>query len=674
MNFSLHFINRREFILVSAASALPLRAADAATANAPPPIEDFVKQPSIYGLTMSPNGRFFAGCAPVRGRMNLIVVDIEARKGQALTSFEEFDVLFPRWVGNERLVFTLGQINSPTGPGRFDGGGLFVVNRDGSGSRVLSPTVRETRNRNQFVYRGLSYFRTIPGNTDEIIALGNLDDAQSADLYRLHLNTGRTTLLTSGRPADRTFGWMLDSKLVPRVVKAYAKDKPEYMVFYRAGPGAPWTELATVDRTRPPVFVPIAFEADDQTLQVATNQGRETVAVYRFDPNKKELGELIAQHPRYDMGVDASGRPVPGVITEPRTGRILGYTVEADKPETVWIDETYARLQRMIDGALTGTKNSFMRTPDGKRFLVMAYSDVKPLRWYLFDEEKRTLEELAVSTPWLEGKLVEQRPFSFKARDGLELTGYYFLPRDYRPGTRLPTVVHIHGGPAARADVWGSGFGVTEAQILASRGYAVVVPNFRITPGMGAKAYYSGFGTLGRQMSDDHADALRWAVEQGFADPKRACISGASYGGYAALWAPVRTPGVFKCVVAGLPVTDWVFQNTSTETDYVADDSAAPLWRAILGTDDLRSQLARDLSPINHVDKINVPVFMYAGRDDVRTPTRQADRMAAALERAGNKPKDYFVAEKEGHGFGRVENNVELYRRMLKFLDEYLAK
>jgi dipeptidyl aminopeptidase/acylaminoacyl peptidase len=659
------------------ASAVALVAATAAppVLHAQPiSVEDIWKPASISGVTISPNGKYFAATAPVRGRRNLIVFDIEARKGQALTSLEEFDVLNPRWVGNDRLVFTLGQANSPTGPGQFDGGGLFVVNRDGSGARVLSPTIRETRNRNQTVYRGLSYFRSIPGNTDEIIASGNLDDAQSTDLYRLNLNTGRSTLLTSGRPADRTFGWMMDSKLVPRIVKAYEKDRPVYTVYYRAGPDAPWTELAKVDATKPPVFVPLAFEADEQMMQVATNQGRDTVAVYRYDPNKKQLGELIAQHPRFDMGADSGGDTVAGVLTEARTGRILGYRVDADKPETVWIDETYARLQRMLDGALPGTKNTFARTPDGKRFLVTAFSDVKPPRWYLFDEERKTLEEIAVSRPWLDGKLVEQRSFVFKSRDGIEMTGYYFLPKDYKPGTRLPTIVHIHGGPAARADSWGNGFGYIEGQLFASRGYAVVVPNFRITPGMGAKKYYSGFGTMGRQMSDDHEDALKWAVEQGFADPKRACISGASYGGYAALWAPVRTPNAFKCAVAGLPVTDLPFQLTSTETDFVGSDSALNFWRAILGTSDFNSQLARDLSPINHVDKIKIPIFMYAGRDDVRTPARQADRMAAALERAGNKPKGYFVAEKEGHGFGKLENNVALYTQILKFLEEHLAK
>jgi dipeptidyl aminopeptidase/acylaminoacyl peptidase len=173
--------------------------------------------------------------------------------------------------------------------------------------------------------------------------------------------------------------------------------------------------------------------------------------------------------------------------------------------------------------------NTFRRTPDGKKLLITSFSDVNPTRWYMLDEEKNTLEEIGAARPWMDGKLVEQRPFLYKTRDGLEIPGYLFLPKGYKAGTKLPTIVHIHGGPTVRADTFGAGsFGNREGQLFASRGYAVVVPNFRITPGMGNKIFSKGFGTIGRQMSEDHEDALKWAIEQGYTDPSRACISGAS--------------------------------------------------------------------------------------------------------------------------------------------------
>jgi dipeptidyl aminopeptidase/acylaminoacyl peptidase len=374
------------------------------------------------------------------------------------------------------------------------------------------------------------------------------------------------------------------------------------------------------------------------------------------------------------MGANSQGAGTGGVITDSETNKILGYQVDGDKPETVWIDEYRGGIQATLDATLKDRVNVFRRTPLGSKLLVTSYSDVKPTRYYLFDQEKRTLEELGAARPWLDGKLVEQRPFRLKTRDGLEIPGYYFLPKGSKPGDKLPTIVHIHGGPAVRADEYASGFGFIEGQLFASRGYAVVVPNFRITPGFGQKVYQAGFGTIGRQMSEDHEDAVKWAVEQGFTDPKRVCISGASYGGYAALQAMVKTPDLFKCAVAGLAVTDLVYQNTSLDTDYVSSPAAVDFWKAIIGVTDLKSQLVRDISPVNNANKIKGAVFLYAGQDDIRVPIDQINRMDRALKAAGNPAKGYVVKAKEGHGFGKLENNVDLYTQVLKFLEEQIGK
>ena len=664
-----------KFLLACALALNLVGAASVAVAAEPVSLEEFFKNPSLAGPVLSRSGKYLAATAPLKGRMNLMVLDLDTRKGTLLTSFEDFDVVSVHWVGDERLVFSLGQANSPTGPGQFDGGGLFVVGHDGSGSRRLSATIRETRGSGSFVYRGLSMVSTVPGSTDEIIASGRLTSADSVDLYRLNLNTGRTRLMTSGRPTDRTSGWLLDSKQVPRVVMASVKDELTQVIYYRKGEDSPWNEIARFSRDKGSVLVPLAFESDDQMLQVATNAGRDTMAVYRFDPNTRTLGDLVAAHPRFDMGADSQGGSVSGAIVDPETNKILGYRVDGDKPEINWLDEGRAQVQKLLDVSLPGTINSFRRTAGSKRLLVSSYSDLKPTRWYLYEEDKRTLEEIGTSRPWLDNKFVEQRPFTYKTRDGLEIPGYLFLPKNYKSGTPLPTVVHIHGGPTVRADTFGVGsFGNREGQLFASRGYAVVVPNFRITPGLGNKIYTSGFGTIGRQMSEDHEDALKWAIEQGYTDPKRACISGASYGGYAALQAMVKTPDLFKCAIAGLAVTDLVYQNTSLSTDYVSDPASVDFWKAIIGVTDLKAKLVQDISPVNNASRIKGGVLLYAGQDDVRVPIDQVYRMDKALKAVGNPAKAFVVKAKEGHGYGIPENNVDLYTQVLKFLDEQIGK
>ncbi|MEO8386664.1 MAG: prolyl oligopeptidase family serine peptidase [Betaproteobacteria bacterium] len=655
-------------------SALSAHAQLATTGPVPYTLEDFFKPPQLSGPTISRDGKTMAATMPFKGRMNLAVINLETRKAGMLTGYEDFDVLNVSWVGNDRLLFTLGQANSPTGPGNFDGGGLFSVNKEGKELRTLFKTVRETRDQGQYVYRTMSFFRRIPGNDEEIIASGNMTVSNSTDLYRLNIKNGRYTLLTLGRPAEYSNDWIMDSKLVPRVVSAGIKDTLTEVVYYRKDENSPWGEIARFDRNKGPTFVPLAFESDDQTLQVAYNGGRDTMAVYRYDPNSKKMGELLAQHARYDMGATADGNGTSGVVIDDKTEKVIGYSVNGAKPEIVWLDEKNAAIQASLDRTLPNRINRFRRLSESTRVIVTSYSDTSPGRWYLHDTEKRTIEEIGASRPWMEGKFVEQRPFTFTTRDGLEVTGYYFLPKNYKAGAKLPTIVHIHGGPHARADTWGSGFGVREGQLFASRGYAVIVPNFRITPGMGSKLYYAGFGTVGRQMSDDHEDALKWGIAQGFVDPARVCISGASYGGYAALQALVRSNDMWKCAVAGLAVTDYKFQLTTQQGDTANSEAGVTYWKSLLGTTDLSSQLVKDISPVYNAAKIKRPVFLYAGADDIRVPLAQISNMANELESTGNPVKAFVIKKKEGHGYGTLENNVDLYTQMLVFLNDQIGK
>ncbi|MCE9659977.1 MAG: S9 family peptidase [Burkholderiales bacterium] len=638
----------------------------------PAPIEDYVKLPAFATPRLSPDGRYLAVSVPVNGKMNLAVVDLETRKGTAITNFSEFDVLGAHWVGNERLVFNLGQVNSPTGPEQFDGGGLFMVSRDGKESKKIAPTVREARESNQR-YRNMEFLQTIPGNPNEILVTANIRSADSEDVYRLDLKSGRTTLVSGERPLFAS-GWILDNTGAPRVVTSWVENTLTFVVHYRASVDAPWKEIGRNERASGTAFHPLGFLSDNKTLMVASNAGRDTMAIYRFDPETRQFGEILAQHPKYDVGADVEGNPAGNVITEPETDRVLGFVVNADKPQTVWIDEKEARTQATIDKALPGMRNAFRRFPNSSRVLISSYSDVSPEKFFLLDEQKKTLEELFTSKPWLaKDRLVEMRPFILKTRDGLEIPSYYFLPRSYKPGDKLPTVLHVHGGPHVRADTWARGFGYMEAEILASRGYAVVLPNFRVTPGFGGKIFKAGMGTIGRQMSEDHEDAVKWAVEQGFADPNRVCISGASYGGYAVLRALAKTPDLFKCGIAGLVVSDLEMQLTSTAGDTSRSDAGVKFWYQLVGQNDANKTALRDNSPVTMARQMKAPLFMYAGAADIRTPPEQTRAMVSALERAGNPPKAVIIKSEEGHGFGRVENNVELYTRMLDFLDENIG-
>ena len=642
---------------------------------APPAIEEFVRRPQYTEMLASPSGRYLATTRAISGRLNLVIIDLETRSSFGITNFNDIDVGQVRWVGDERLVFSAIEINKPTGQEAPNAGGLFTVSREGKDFRQLANTAAQLRRNETGGFVALSYQASIPGTTDEIIAAGAIGTDDSFELYRLNLLTGRYRLITAGRPANGISRWVLDSKNAPLVAVAQGRSGSTLIhTYYRPNVESPWKEINRFDTTKPPAFVPLAIEPDGKTLLISSNEGRANMAIFRYDPEKQQILELVAEHPKYDLGASPMGQPLSSLVRDPVSGRLLGIRVDADTLQTVWLDEAAAKMQASVDASLPARTN--LISSPRKRLVVSSFSDRSPGKFYLFDSEAKRLEEIGPSRPWLEGKLAAVRSFRLKTRDGLEIPSYYVLPANYKPGDRLPTIFHIHGGPFARDVVsggrFGSSFGVLEAQVLASRGYAVVLPNFRITPELGSSIYYAGFGTYGRQMLDDHEDAVTWAVAQGFADPKRLCISGASYGGYAALQALVRPSNPFSCAISGLPVTDVPFQQTNA--DYSESQSARAFWLRVLGINSINEPIAKSISPISHADKIKVPVFMYVGERDTRTPPSQALRMADALRAAGNPVKEYIVGKGEGHGYGVTANNVRLFEGMLQFLETALPK
>ena len=668
--------------VAAAAAWLPSQAcaqSGAPASQGPVALADFYKRAAYTEMVASPNGRYLATTTAVSGRMNLVVLDLEESKATALTNYNNIDVGRLRWVGNDRILFRAVQLNAPSGQDGALAGGLFVVSRDGSEPLQLAQTARQIARERTGGFFAMEPLANIPGTTEEMIVSAVVNNDDSFDLYRINLLNGRYRLMTAGRPSDRIQRWILDSKLVPRVAVARGRGaSTEEITFFRAGPDAPWREIARYDITKAPALVPLAFDPDDKHLYVASNDGRKNMAIFKYDPEQRKVVEMIAQHPQYDLGASPAGELLNSLVFggEDGAGKLVGVRVDGDKLETVWLDENYAKIQATLDATLPNRTNVFAGSGRSKRFLVSSYSDTSPGRFLVFDSERRALQDIGFSRPWLEGRLAPVRPFMLKTRDGLQIPSYYVLPRDHKPGTRLPTIVHIHGGPHAR-DVmqggrFGEAFGPREAQVLASRGYAVVLPNFRVTPQLGSDIYYAGFGTYGKQMSDDHEDAAKWAVDQGFADPARICISGASYGGYAALHAASRPTNPFACSISGLPVTDLKWQHK--EADYSASQGSLELWRRIQGVKDFDEPLVREMSPLFNAERIKIPVFMYIGEEDARTPPTQARRMAEALQKAGNPVRHFFVGKGEGHGYRVEATNVALYEQMLKFLDEALKR
>jgi dipeptidyl aminopeptidase/acylaminoacyl peptidase len=276
------------------------------------------------------------------------------------------------------------------------------------------------------------------------------------------------------------------------------------------------------------------------------------------------------------------------------------------------------------------------------------------------------LTKLGDVTPWLpEVRMAAMKPIRYTTRDGLSVNGYLTLPNDVAP-KNLPVIVNPHGGPWAR-DGWGFN---PEVQFLASRGYAVLQINYRGSTGYGRTFWEASFKQWGLRMQDDITDGVQWLVKEGIADPKRVCIYGGSYGGYATLAGLTQTPDLYACGIDYVGVSNlFTFMNT-----------IPPYWKPFLGMmhemvgdPEKDKVLLAAASPVLHADKIKVPLLIAQGARDPRVNKDESDQMVAALKARGIDVP-YIVKDNEGHGFHNEENQFAFYEAMEKFLDKYIGK
>lgn len=224
----------------------------------------------------------------------------------------------------------------------------------------------------------------------------------------------------------------------------------------------------------------------------------------------------------------------------------------------------------------------------------------------------------------------------------------------------------IHGGPLAR-DHWGWD---ADVQLLANRGYMVFQPQFRGSSGFGRKFEEAGFGEWGRAMQDDITDGVRHLVAQGLADPKRICIVGASYGGYAALWGLVKTPELYRCGISFAGVTD-IGHLFSDWTDFRFDKATQQIMKRHIGDKSKSAQLFDPVSPLKHAARIQAPVLLMHGKEDERVPVAHGRRMRDALE-ANGKDVTWLAFDEEGHGLYYQHSQIAYWQAMLDFLGKHL--
>ncbi len=437
-------------------------------------------------------------------------------------------------------------------------------------------------------------------------------------------------------------------------------------IYYLDPAAGQWRKLDESDMYagRTDSFAPRFFEPDG-TLYVNASRGADKLAIFTYDLIS---GKLSAKPLMSMSDFDFNGSFVVG------GKKILGFHYQADEDMTFWFDDHMKALQKSIDVMLPATANriSVAPRPQTPFVLVTSYSDVQPPLTLLYNTYTKVLTKVGVTYGKIDpARMGHKEMVRYPARDGLPIPAYLTLP----PGEarkNLPMVVLVHGGPYVRGVTWGWS---PESQFLASRGYAVLEPEYRGSTGFGSKHFRAGWKQWGLAMQNDIADGAKWAIAQGIVDPRRICISGGSYGGYAALMGLINDPDLFKCGIDWAGVTDFKLLYDSGWRYWSDISEEAKQYNQPVLVGDLEKDAAqfKATSPLLQAARLKQPVLLAYGGRDMRVPLVHGLALRDAVTTT-NPNVEWVVYEDEGHGWASLENRLDFWGRVEKFLHKYIGE
>lgn len=630
-------------------------------------IEDFARHPKFRMAKISPNGEYVAVTGVVDGKTMLGLIHLADMKMVNISPRSREDINRFWWVAPDRVMYTVavhfGTLANPAGTGE-----LYTVKGDGTepaiifGLRVGSTVVPSATHIDKPVGERatgelVSALRDDPAHA--IIASypwmdhGTADDVFPA-AYKIDLRDGRKVSLANAPVRGASF--VADHSGFVRFAYAYS-DGDQYIVYYRDSNSDQWQQVAGAAAEKAQ-FAPLLFDRSGKNVYARCNGDSGLGGICRWNVASRKLEVLwsASESSQAELVPTLDGMDAFAIRTN------------VGKPATVLLDKhapEAAALIAMMQKFPGVDMQIVNASSDGHKVIFLASGDDDPGVFYMYEPASGKATKLIEREPWIKPQnMAHREPLTIKARDGTTLHGYLTRPLGKENENNLPLVVVVHGGPYGLWDNWDFD---ADTQLLASRGYAALQVNFRGSGGYGNAFMRAGYQQWGGKMQDDVTDATRWAIEQKIADPKRICIYGGSYGGYAALEGTVREPDLYQCAIGYAGIYD--LRAWADRTDIAESTSGTDFIDSHIGSDP--AQLW-DRSPLAHADKIKAKVMLVVGGADERVPKAQGEAMRAALAKNKNDPV-WLYERIEGHGFYKEEHVVKLYRTMLEFLDENIG-
>ncbi|MFW2343117.1 alpha/beta fold hydrolase [Brevundimonas sp.] len=623
---------------------------------APPPLAAYGALPSLELLQLSPSGERLAFISVAGEQRRLILMDLTTFAPVANVAVGAAKVRDLRWLGEDRVLIITTETRSALNLGiedaEFAAGQVYNLS-DGSVVPLL------TRTRGMFPAL-LSHVTVVPGDgrPDLLVRAFSSERPQRVDLYRVDPDTGRARVTDTMFPETDDFVFdPIANRTVAR--SEYQSRTGEWTLLVRNDGGAfreAWQTIAPIDL---PSLLGLGVDGDSVV-----------VAADRPDLASTEDGDARFFEVDLETG---EWRPVRlGFLPQslwfhPATGRLIGAgRRDDDRQSYAFVDPDAQALWDRGRAALPEAAPVLVSwSEDFQRAILFTSGTGDSGTYYLLDLTTKTMSPIGAAYQDIAADQVAPiRPVTYAAADGLEIHGYLTIPPGIGNPRGLPLVVLAHGGPASR-DVLGFDWW---AQAIASRGFAVLQPNFRGSTGYGDAFLEAGYGEWGRKMQTDLSDGVRWLAVEGVIDPDRVCIVGASYGGYAAMAGPTLDPGVYRCAVSVNGVSDlrrMVEREARVRGE--RENETVRYWNRFMGAERLGDRSLDERSPARLAAQADAPMLLIHGRDDTVVPVDQSRLMAEALRRAG-KPVELVELDGEDHWLSRSGTRLRMLTETLRFL------
>lgn len=628
------------------------------------PLELFGQFPTVSTPRISPDGSMLLARVRAGGLQALALIPLAGGgKPQVIARDDDFskdkqgarEIVGWRWIDNENILITLRSRDNYMGDW-YDNIRLVAFNRK---TEKAIPLGWE----NAGPSAGNVLWMTPPGTPNPRLLLsrqaGNSSGSnervfRNPEVVEIEVETGKMRPVV---PSTRgVSNWTADEAGVVRFGSSFDGDSGQVQIKYRANADEQFRTIVRERRSmHSDTIVPsIILSGSDKAYALSNHEGYR--ALYEYDLTGMDLGKKV-------FGVD--GYDISGASTTVDGKALQAYHWTAGRDSTLYLDPRLKEIFEILE-EMFGKGNVQINSADRKREkLIFTASELGQVPGiYMFDTVSGRVSRVAWYNDQLQNaKLNPVSVIRYPASDGKQIEAILTMPRHKAGQKNLPVIVLPHGGPWARdAADWDP---FLWAQALAEWGYVVIQPNYRGSSGYGLEWSKASDGNWGYRMQDDLNDAVTWLAGKGIGDPKRVCMMGWSYGGYAASRAAQRDGAKYRCTISGAGVHD-LPEMVAYDRDYLGPYMA----KQALGA---AGQL-RDVSPGLHPEQYSTPILIVHGAKDQRVPVAQSRGLVSRLRGAGKKEGvDYVYLEQplNTHNLLREEDRIQLLREVKKFLDRH---